>query len=148
MNLLKRLFDHEYKELKRFTALADKIMSLDEEYSRLTDTELQNKTEEFRTRLSNGETLDDIVVEAFATAREAAFRVIGEKHYYVQILGGLAIHYGNIAEMKTGEGKTLTSVLPAYLNALSGDGVHIITVNEYLATRDAEWMGRIHEYIG
>ena len=148
MNLLKRLFDHEYKELKRFTALADKIMSLDEEYSRLTDTELQNKTEEFRTRLSNGETLDDIVVEAFATAREAAFRVIGEKHYYVQILGGLAIHYGNIAEMKTGEGKTLTSVLPAYLNALSGDGVHIITVNEYLATRDAEWMGRIHEFLG
>ena len=148
MNLLKRLFDHEYKELKRFTALADKIMSLDEEYSRLTDTELQNKTEEFRTRLSNGETLDDIVVEAFATAREAAFRVIGEKHYYVQILGGLAIHYGNIAEMKTGEGKTLTSVLPAYLNALSGDGVHIITVNEYLAKRDAEWMGRIHEFLG
>ena len=148
MNLLKRLFDHEYKELKRFTALADKIMSLDEEYSRLTDTELQNKTEEFRTRLSNGETLDDIVVEAFATAREAAFRVIGENHYYVQILGGLAIHYGNIAEMKTGEGKTLTSVLPAYLNALSGDGVHIITVNEYLATRDAEWMGRIHEFLG
>ncbi len=148
MNLLKRLFDHEYKELKRFTALADKIMSLDEEYSRLTDTELQNKTEEFRKRLNNGETLDDIVVEAFATAREAAFRVIGEKHYYVQILGGLAIHYGNIAEMKTGEGKTLTSVLPAYLNALSGDGVHIITVNEYLATRDAEWMGRIHEFLG
>ena len=148
MNLLKRLFDHEYKELKRFTALADKIMSLDEEYSRLTDTELQNKTEEFRTRLSNGETLDDIVVEAFATAREAAFRIIGEKHYYVQILGGLAIHYGNISEMKTGEGKTLTSVLPAYLNALSGDGVHIITVNEYLATRDAAWMGRIHEFLG
>ena len=148
MNLLKRLFDHEYKELKRFTALADKIISLDDEYSKLTDTELQNKTDEFRTRLKNGETLDDIVVEAFATAREAAFRIIGEKHYYVQILGGLAIHYGNIAEMKTGEGKTLTSVLPAYLNALSGDGVHIITVNEYLATRDAEWMGRIHEFLG
>ena len=148
MNLLKRLFDHEYKELKRFTALADKIISLDDEYSKLTDTELQNKTDEFRTRLKNGETLDDIVVEAFATAREAAFRIIGEKHYYVQILGGLAIHYGNIAEMKTGEGKTLTSVLPAYLNALSGDGVHIITVNEYLATRDAGWMGRIHEFLG
>ncbi len=148
MNLLRRLFDHEYKELKRFTALADKIISLDDEYSKLTDTELQSKTEEFKTRLKNGETLEDIVVEAFATAREAAFRVIGEKHYYVQILGGLAIHYGNIAEMKTGEGKTLTSVLPAYLNALTGNGVHIITVNEYLATRDAEWMGKIHEFLG
>ena len=148
MNLLKRLFDHEYKELKRFATIADKIMNLDDEYSKLTDTELQSKTEELKNRLKNGETLDDIVVEAFATAREAAFRVIGEKHYYVQILGGLAIHYGNIAEMKTGEGKTLTSVLPAYLNALSGDGVHIITVNEYLATRDAEWMGKIHEFLG
>ena len=148
MNLLKRLFDHEYKELKKFTALADQIMSLDEKYSKLTDTELQSKTEEFRNRLKNGETLDDIIVEAFATAREASFRVIGEKHYYVQILGGLAIHYGNIAEMKTGEGKTLTSVLPAYLNALTGDGVHIITVNEYLATRDANWMGKIHEFLG
>ena len=148
MNFLKRLFDHEYKELKRFTALADKIVALDEEYTKLTDSELQNKTEEFRERLKKGETLDDILVEAFATAREAAFRVIGEKHFYVQILGGLAIHYGNIAEMKTGEGKTLTSVLPAYLNALSGDGVHIITVNEYLASRDAEWMGGIHRFLG
>ena len=148
MKLLKMLFDHEYKELKRFTALADKVMALDEEYTKLTDTELQNKTEEFRERLKKGETLDDILVEAFATAREAAYRVIGEKHFYVQILGGLAIHYGNIAEMKTGEGKTLTSVLPAYLNALSGEGVHIITVNEYLASRDAEWMGGIHRFLG
>ena len=148
MKLLRKLFDHEYKELKRFTVLADKVMSLDEEYSKLTDTELQSKTEEFRNRLKEGETLDDILVEAFATAREAAFRVIGEKHFYVQILGGLAIHYGNIAEMKTGEGKTLTSVLPAYLNALTGEGVHIITVNEYLATRDAEWMGGIHRFLG
>ena len=148
MKLLKRLFDHEYKELKRFRALADQVMALDEEYTKLTDTELQNKTEEFRERLKKGETLDDILVEAFATAREAAYRVIGEKHFYVQILGGLAIHYGNIAEMKTGEGKTLTSVLPAYLNALSGEGVHIITVNEYLASRDAEWMGGIHRFLG
>ena len=123
-------------------------MALDEEYSKLTDTELQNKTEEFKERLNNGETLEDILVEAFATAREAAFRIIGEKHYYVQILGALAIHYGNIAEMKTGEGKTLTSVLPAYLNALTGKGVHIITVNEYLAGRDAEWMGGIHRFLG
>ena len=148
MNLLRRLFDHEYKEMKKFTVLADKVMALDEEYSKLTDTDLQNKTEEFKNRLRDGETLDDILVEAFATAREAAFRVIGEKHFYVQILGGLAIHFGNIAEMKTGEGKTLTSVLPAYLNALTGEGVHIITVNEYLATRDAAWMGKIHEFLG
>ena len=148
MNLLRKLFDHEYKEMKRFTVLADKVMALEEEYSKLTDTELQNKTEQFKNRLRDGETLDDILVEAFATAREAAFRVIGEKHFYVQILGGLAIHYGNIAEMKTGEGKTLTSVLPAYLNALTGEGVHIITVNEYLATRDAAWMGKIHEFLG
>ena len=123
-------------------------MSLEEEYSKLTDTELQNKTQEFKDRLRDGETLEDILVEAFATAREASYRVIGEKHYFVQILGGLAIHYGNIAEMKTGEGKTLTSVLPAYLNALTGDGVHIITVNEYLASRDAEWMGGIHRFLG
>ena len=148
MNILKKLFDHEYKELKRFNAIAEQVMALDEEYTKLTDTELQNKTEEFKERLSNGETLDDILVEAFATAREAAYRVIGEKHYFVQILGALAIHYGNIAEMKTGEGKTLTSVLPAYLNALTGDGVHIITVNEYLAGRDAEWMGGIHRFLG
>ena len=148
MNILKKLFDHEYKELKRFTKIADQVMDLEEEYSKLTDTELQNKTQEFKDRLAKGETLDDILVEAFATAREASWRVIGEKHFYVQILGGLAIHYGNIAEMKTGEGKTLTSVLPAYLNALSGEGVHIITVNEYLAGRDAEWMGGIHKFLG
>ena len=148
MKILRKLFDHEYKELKRFNTLAEKIMALDEEYSKLTDTELQSKTEEFKERLEKGETLDDILVEAFATAREASFRVIGEKHYYVQILGGLSIHYGNISEMKTGEGKTLTSVLPAYLNALSGKGVHIITVNEYLAGRDAEWMGGIHRFLG
>ena len=147
MGILK-VFDHEYKELKRFRKLADEVMNLDEEYSKLTDTQLQAKTEEFKNRLRDGETLDDILVEAFATAREAAFRIIGEKHFYVQILGGLAIHYGNIAEMKTGEGKTLTSVLPAYLNALTGDGVHIITVNEYLAGRDAQWMGGIHRFLG
>ena len=148
VTILRRMFDHEYKELKRFTKLADQVMELDEEMSNLTDTELQNKTSEFKERLKAGETLDDILVEAFAVAREAAYRVIGEKHFYVQILGALAIHYGNIAEMKTGEGKTLTSVLPAYLNALPGKGVHIITVNEYLAGRDAEWMGGIHRFLG
>ena len=114
MKFLRKLFDHEYKELKRFSALADQIMALDAEYTKLTDEELQAKTSQFKERLEKGETLDDILVEAFATAREAAYRVIGEKHYYVQILGGLANHFGNIAEMKTGEGKTLTSVLPAY----------------------------------
>ena len=148
MNILKKMFDHEYKELRKFNKIAEQVMALDEEYSKLTDTEIQGKTEEFKNRLRAGETLEDILVEAFATAREAAYRVIGEKHFYVQILGGLAIHYGNIAEMKTGEGKTLTSVLPAYLNALTGNGVHIITVNEYLAGRDAEWMGGIHKFLG
>lgn len=148
MGIFTRLFDHEYKELKKFESLADKIVALDEEYQKLSDEELKNKTEEFKKRLANGETLEDILVEAFATAREAAYRVIGEKPFYVQIVGALAIHYGNIAEMKTGEGKTLTSVLPAYLNALDGKGVHIITVNEYLATRDAEWMGGIHRFLG
>ena len=148
MNILKSLFDHEYKELKRFSNLADKIEALDSEYSKLSDYELQAKTDEFKTRLSDGATLDDILVEAFATAREACFRVIGEKPYYVQLLGGIAIHFGNIAEMKTGEGKTLTSVMPAYLNALGGQGVHIVTVNEYLADRDANWMGNIHRFLG
>lgn len=148
MNFLKKMFDHEYKELKKFEQLADKIEALDEEMSKLKDEELKAKTNEFKERLQKGETLDDILVEAFAVAREASFRVIGEKPFYVQLLGALAIHFGNIAEMKTGEGKTLTSVLPAYLNALSGEGVHIITVNEYLASRDAEWMGGIHRFLG
>ena len=148
MKFLKRIFDHEYKELKKFKKIATEVINLDEEYSKLTDEELKAKTSEFKRRLSEGETLEDIKVEAFATAREAAYRVIGEKPYYVQIIGGLAIHYGNIAEMKTGEGKTLTSTMPAYLNALTGDGVHIITVNEYLAGRDANWMGEIYRFLG
>lgn len=148
MELIKKLFDHEYKELKRFEKIADQIDELDESMQALSDKELKDKTKEFKERLQNGETVDDLVVEAFAVAREACFRVIGEKPYYVQLLGALAIHFGNIAEMKTGEGKTLTSVLPAYLNALTGEGVHIITVNEYLADRDAHWMGKIHEFLG
>ena len=148
MNFLKKIFDHEYKELEKFQKIADEIDALDEEMSKLTDKQLKAKTKEFKERLQNGETLEDIKVEAFAVAREAAYRVIGEKPYYVQLLGGLAIHYGNIAEMKTGEGKTLTSILPAYLNALTGEGVHIITVNEYLAGRDAVWMGKIYEFLG
>ena len=148
MNILKKLFDHEYKELKRFRTLADEIMKLEDIYSKLSDDELKSKTNEFKKRLLNGETLDDILVEAFATAREAASRTIGEKPFYVQLLGGIAIHYGNIAEMKTGEGKTLTTVLPAYLNALEGKGVHVITVNEYLTVRNAEWMGKIFDFLG
>ena len=148
MNILRRLFDHEYKELKRFGALADSIEALSSEYSELSDEKLKSKTNEFKERLVNGETLDDILVEAFATIREAAKRVIGEYPFRVQLLGGIAIHYGNIAEMKTGEGKTLTTILPAYLNALTGKGVHVITVNEYLTTRNAEWMGKIFEFLG
>ena len=148
MNILKTLFDHEYKELKKFRNLADKIEELKDEYSNLSDKELKGKTSEFKERLSNGETLDDILVEAFATAREAATRTIGETPFYVQLLGGIAIHYGNIAEMKTGEGKTLTTVLPAYLNALEGKGVHVVTVNEYLTVRNAEWMGKVFEFLG
>ena len=148
MNFFKKLFNHEYKELERFKEQANLVMAKDEEMTKLTDEELKNKTIEFKERLNNGETLEDILVEAFAVAREAAYRVIGEKPYYVQVIGGLAIHYGNIAEMKTGEGKTLTSTMPAYLNALTGNGVHIITVNEYLANRDAEWMGNIYRFLG
>ena len=148
MNILRRWFDHEYKELKRFGALADSIEALSSEYSELSDEKLKAKTNEFKERLVNGETLDDILVEAFATIREAAKRVIGEYPFRVQLLGGIAIHYGNIAEMKTGEGKTLTTILPAYLNALTGKGVHVITVNEYLTTRNAEWMGKIFEFLG
>ncbi len=148
MNFIKKLFDHEYKELKKFGLLADKVEALDEEYQKLTDDELKAKTEQFKERLKNGETLDDILPEAFATVREAAFRVIGLKPFRVQIIGGIALHYGNIAEMKTGEGKTLVATMPAYLNALTGDGVHIITVNEYLADRDSNWMGSIHRFLG
>ena len=148
MGFLKNLFDHDYKELKRFSVLADKVDALDEEYQKLSDYELQAKTDEFKNRLKNGETLDDILPEAFATVREAASRVVGLKPFYVQILGGIALHYGNIAEMKTGEGKTLVATMPAYLNALTGEGVHIITVNEYLAQRDSDWMGEIHRFLG
>ncbi len=148
MKLFKSIFNHEYKELEKFKKIADDVVALDKKYSELTDDELKNKTKEFKKRLSNGESLEDIKVDAFATAREAAYRVIGEKPYYVQIIGGLAIHYGNIAEMKTGEGKTLTSTMPAYLNALTENGVHIITVNEYLAERDANWMGEIYRFLG
>ena len=148
LKIFKKLFDNEYKELERFKKIADEINALDGEYSKLSDSELANKTNEFKKRLESGATLEDILIEAFATAREAAYRCVQMKPFYVQILGGLAIHYGNIAEMKTGEGKTLTCVLPAYLNALTGKGVHIVTVNEFLSTRDSEWMGSIFRFLG
>ena len=148
LKIFKKMFDNEYKELERFKKIADEINALDGEYSKLTDSELADKTNEFKKRLESGATLEDILIEAFATAREAAYRCVQMKPFYVQILGGLAIHYGNIAEMKTGEGKTLTCVLPAYLNALTGKGVHIVTVNEFLSTRDSEWMGSIFRFLG
>lgn len=148
MGLLKNLFDYETKELKKIDKIVDEIEALDEKMQSIKDIEFKAKTEEFKKRLEDGEKLDDIAVEAFALAREACFRAIGEKPFRVQLIGGLAIHRGNIAEMKTGEGKTLTTVLPAYLNALSGKGVHVITTNEYLSTRNAHWMGPIYDLLG
>ncbi len=148
MKFITNLFNHEYKELKKFSKIADQIDELDEEMQKLTDQELQAKTAYFKEKLEKGLTIEDILVEAFAVVREASYRMIKERPYYVQLLGALTIHYGNIAEMKTGEGKTLTSVMPAYLNALTGKSVHIITVNEYLANRDAEWMGQIFRFLG
>ena len=148
MKLFKNLFDYETKELKKINKLVDEIELLDEEMQKIKDVEFKAKTEEFKSRLQNGETLDDILIEAFALAREACFRAIGEKPYRVQLIGGIAIHRGNIAEMKTGEGKTLTTVLPSYLNALSGLGVHVITTNEYLSSRNAEWMKPIYDLLG
>ena len=146
--MLRKLFDPTYKEFKKCEKLADKVLLLEEEYKALSNEQLQGKTKEFRTRLEAGETLDDILVEAFATAREAADRILGLRAFKVQVIGAAAMHFGNIAEMKTGEGKTLTSVLVAYLNALSGEGVHIVTVNEYLASRDATEMGAVHKFLG
>ena len=146
--MFKKLFDAGYKELKRCEKIADKVLALEPSYRKLTDDELKNKTVEFRERLSKGETLDNILIEAYATAREAAYRVLGLLAFRVQIIGAITMHYGNIAEMKTGEGKTLTSVMSAYLNALEGKGVHIVTVNEYLASRDAHDMGQVHEFLG
>ena len=137
MGLGEKLFGtHSDKELKRIYPIVDKIEALDESMQKLSDDELIAKTDEFKERLSKGETLDDILVEAFATVREAAFRVLGMKHFRVQLVGGVLLHQGRIAEMRTGEGKTLVSTLPAYLNALTGKGVHIVTVNDYLAKRD------------
>ncbi|MCR1902555.1 preprotein translocase subunit SecA [Lactobacillus taiwanensis] len=147
-NILKKIYDNDRRELKKFEKLATKVESLADEYEKLSDEQLQAKTPEFRKRLDNGETLDDILPEAFATAREGAKRVLGLYPFRVQIIGGIALHYGNIAEMMTGEGKTLTATLPVYLNALTGKGVHVVTVNEYLSSRDESEMGQLYKWLG
>ncbi len=134
--------------IKRLKRVAEYVNSLSDDIEKLTDAELQAKTPEFRKRHADGESLDDLLPEAFAVAREAAWRVLDQRHFDVQVMGGAALHFGNVAEMKTGEGKTLTSVLPAYLNGIGGKGVHIVTVNDYLAKRDSEWMGRVHRFLG
>ena len=149
MGLLQKLFgNYSEKEIKRIIPLQQKVLQLEEEYKALTDEQLRAKTDEFKTRLQNGETLDDILPEAFAACREASDRVLSMRHFPVQILGGIILHQGRISEMRTGEGKTLVATLPAYLNALSGKGVHIVTVNDYLAKRDSEWMGKVYRFLG
>ena len=149
MNLIEKVFGtHSERELKRITSLVDKIEALRPDMQALSDEELKGKTKEYKERLQEGATLDDLLPEAFATVREAAKRVLGMEHYRVQLIGGIILHQGRIAEMRTGEGKTLVSTLPAYLNALEGKGVHVVTVNDYLAHRDAEWMGKVHEFLG
>jgi preprotein translocase subunit SecA len=146
--LTKLLRIGEGRMVKRLKKVADYVNSLGDDIEKLTDAELQAKTAEFKKRIADGADLDELLPEAFAVAREAAWRVLGQRPFDVQVMGAAALHYGNVAEMKTGEGKTLTSVLPAYLNALSGKGVHIVTVNDYLARRDRESMGRVHRFLG
>ena len=149
MNFIQKVFGtHSERELKRIEGLVDQIEELRPSMQALSDAELTAKTDEFKKRLAAGETLDDLLPEAFAVVREAAKRVLNMEHYRVQLIGGIILHQGRIAEMKTGEGKTLVSTLPAYLNALEGKGVHIVTVNDYLAKRDAEWMGEVHKFLG
>ena len=149
MKLFEKIFGtHSENELKRIYPIADRIEAMEADMQKLSDDELKNKTNEFKERLANGETLDDILPEAYAVVREAATRVLGMRHYRVQLIGGIILHQGRIAEMRTGEGKTLVSTLPAYLNALTGEGVHVVTVNDYLAKRDADWMGEVHRFLG
>lgn len=149
MGFIDKLFgSYSDRELKRVRPIADKVLALEGDMEKLSDAELRNKTDEFKSRLAEGETLDDLLPEAFAVMREASFRVLGMKHFPVQVIGGIILHQGRIAEMKTGEGKTLVSTLPAYLNALTGKGVHIVTVNDYLAKRDSEWMGKVYRFLG
>ena len=149
MGLLQKLFGtHSENELKRIYPIVDRIEALEPEMQKLSDAELRDKTREYKERYAEGESLDDLLPEAYATVREASVRVLGMRHFRVQLVGGVVLHQGRIAEMKTGEGKTLVSTLPAYLNALTGEGVHIVTVNDYLAKRDSEWMGQVHEFLG
>ena len=136
------------KDLKRYYKIVDQINGLEPQFEKMTEEELRGQTDKFRERYANGESLDDMLPEAFATVREASKRTMGMRHFDVQLIGAMALHEGHIAEMKTGEGKTLVATLPAYLNALTGKGVHIVTVNDYLAKRDSEWMGRIYKYLG
>ena len=149
MNFIQKVFGtHSERELKRIEPIVQAIEDLRPAMTALSDEELKDKTAEFKKRLSEGETLDDLLPEAYAVVREAARRVLHTEHYRVQLIGGIILHQGRIAEMKTGEGKTQTCLLPAYLNALEGKGVHVVTVNDYLAKRDAEWMGPVHEFLG
>ena len=147
-NILKKWVESDRRELRRISDLADKVESYYDEYTKLTDDDLKAKTDEFRQRYQDGETLDDLLPEGFAVAREGAKRVLGMTPFHVQIMGGIVLHEGNIAEMKTGEGKTLTATMPVYLNAISGDGVHVVTVNEYLSERDATEMGELYNWLG
>src|SRR3954451_4539981 len=146
--ILNKIFDPNKRELKRLTKMAERIDALASDMEKLSDDELRGKTEEFKSRYKNGETVDDLLTEAFAVVREGAKRVLGLYPYPVQLMGGISLHEGNISEMKTGEGKTLTSTMPVYLNALTGKGVHVVTVNEYLASRDASEMGQLYNFLG
>ena len=149
MNVFQKMFGtHSEREVKRIMPLVEKIEKLRPTMIELSDEELRGKTAEYKKRLAEGETLDDLLPEAYATVRESARRVLNMEHYRVQLIGGIILHQGRIAEMRTGEGKTLVSTLPAYLNALEGKGVHVVTVNDYLARRDSEWMGKVHEFLG
>ena len=148
-NILKAFFgNYSKRELKRIQPLCDKVLALEEKYKALSDEDLQAQTPALKERLANGETLDDILPDAFAVCREASARVLQMRHFPVQIIGGIVLHQGRIAEMKTGEGKTLVATLPAYLNGLAGKGVHVVTVNDYLARRDSEWMGKLYRFLG
>ena len=149
MGLITKLFGtRSEREIKKIQPTVSKILALEEEYKALSEEELKGKTAQFKERYAQGETLDDLLPEAFAAIREAADRVLGMRPYPVQLMGGIILHQGRIAEMKTGEGKTLVAILPCYLNALAGKGVHVVTVNDYLAKRDSEWMGKVHRYMG
>ena len=149
MNIFKSLFgNYSKKEVKRIQPLCDKVLSLEEKYKNMSEKELKAQTQILKDRLANGETTDQILPDAFAVCREASWRVLGMKHFPVQIIGGIVLHQGRIAEMRTGEGKTLVATLPSYLNGLTGNGVHVVTVNDYLARRDSEWMGKLYRYLG